>query len=337
MVTLTVGSVIASLSLSAARDETKAQRDRALNLVESLISEVQERSEYDYDFKASKAMKAKCLQGLREITDREDELGRLNVSAIKAHILVVNSLLWENDFKGAKAHLEDARRLLNKLGGENSAQWPVVELCIELKEFETIYFALQGNNELAEKAILEALRIAEKAHQRWPGDFESHFALAQVQSTILSVSLLDLDDLVNSDEILRTLKEMERKYPENKKVAGLLMDAHYQKAIYAYQKEDYNDALVSYENLLEHYDYLKTRGLARTDQHIMAATAYDDQGQIFKKNCDSDSALKCSVKFMELMDEQFHPHYSLSEIRAVEQYINESKKQLNGHATQVNH
>ena len=331
LITLTIGSILASLNLSAARNETEAQRDRAVKLVESLIIEVDDQSWEKGGYYGSEAILEISLRGLREITDREDELGGLEYSVAKAHLLVARATIWTNfDAEQVNFHLKKAQRVLEKLGGEDSDQWPVIELCIELKGTETSYFSLQNKLTLAEKSLLEMLRIAKKTNQRWPDSFEARLALADVQLAIRTspTALRELDTFVGASDVQRTLMELQQEYPGDEKVLGLLMQMHYSDAVMAENRKDYVRMIDDFGKFLEHYESLDAQGLATADQHQNATDVHFSLGKIFRKNRDRDTALKHLGKFMDLLSEQYPHEYSLSEVNAVERYIAEAKKQF---------
>jgi serine/threonine protein kinase len=330
LIVMTLGSVFAALNLSAAQDKTEAERDRALSFLESLISEVQSQSANDKDFAASqfaRAMLDISRQGLNEIVDRKDDQGRLDLSIAIVNAKLCHALLLDNDLERLKVHFEETRQLIQELGGENSEQWPVVELCIEMKEMESHYFSLRQQPERSKDSLHDALSVAKKAHQRWPDNFDAHLAVARVQEAIFSNSATDQNTPDDATETLTTLKELRQADPRNENAIGLLIQTHLGIATWALENNDDSTALASYQTIIEHYDSLDEHSLVGRHLGLAVLSAHHNSGQVYERLGDKENALRHYEDFMNFQSNRYN-YFQLSEMQDLQRYIDKSKKRL---------
>lgn len=334
LLTVTIGSVIASINLSAARDEAEGQRDVAIETLESLIDEVRFKLFEETTFTATEAETALLeisVRGFREITKKNDDSGRLNISTAEANIQFGAVLVRNEDLDQANIHFEEAREILESLGGEDSQQWPVVEQVIELLQNQSCVFSFKDEHRRAGELLLEALRIAKKAHQRWPENFEAHFAVANAHELVLSYpAILQGFPAKGSTaaEAIKVLKELQAKNPGNVEVARLLISIYYSLANYALVNKDYSTVVKNNQAVLEQYDSLHARGGTADQYRNMAVCAHYDLGNTYKTIGDKENALKHSVKFLEWQAERYYSLFTLSDLQGVQREVDELRAEL---------
>lgn len=342
LLTVTIGSVLASLSLSAARHEAEEQRDLTLKTLQSIVDEVQVKLYEATSFNESEAERALLevsVRGFREITERTPDSSSINISSAAANIRLGKLLYAENEYERAKLHFEKGHEILESLGGEDSKNWSVVKLVIELLWHEGGYYSVTGKRHIGEAGLLKAIRVAKKAHQRWPDNFDVHLALARCQEFAFvcppTSSESHSKDLLAADA-LKTLQEMEHKYPQKIEVTELFISVHYGVANYALLRKDYSSVLESYQAFLDQFDRLRSRGSVSKDLRDMEMCAYYDMGKTCKKTGDKESALKHFTKFIEEQKKSYSILFRLNDVLAIQREIDELQEELKTDAISQN-
>ncbi len=229
LLTVTVGSLIASVNLANARSKAQqaatlaeSQRDKAFSTLNRLVYEVNEKFEDDVTDidQIQKTVLDISVRGLRDMASTADDAGNVDVSTAAAHIrlgMVLTRL--ENDTE-ARTHFDKGDEILGRLGGDSSSQWPVLRHMVELKWYRSDLAYNEDDFGESTALLVEAAELAETAFKRWPENFEAHMTLALAQSRLADHSFEEESD--GAEEIIRkaldTLVELEKQYPDNSDV-----------------------------------------------------------------------------------------------------------------------
>ena len=218
LTTVTVGSLIASINLSRARAEAddakeiaERQRDQAFSTLHKLVYEVNEKFEDDTTSidQIQQSVLDISVRGLTDIARTADGAGQTDVSTAAVHLRLGNVLdrladgLKRDRMKAdeAKQHLDRGEAILKRLGGTQSAQWPVVKHCIEARWFRSDYAHAEQDFGQSLKFLREAVAIAGKARKRWPDKYEAGLMLGHAHSRLSDqLYLLGEDDVVPATE-----------------------------------------------------------------------------------------------------------------------------------------
>ena len=174
LVTVTVGSVIASINLSAARSEAQKaarrandQRNRAFATLNRLVYEVNEQFEedvLDVD-EIQHSVLELSVRGLSDIAQQTD--GAADVSSAAAHLRLGIVLTRLDRPDEAAQHFDRGDEILESLGGESS-KWPVVNHMIESLWFRSEHAQYEEDFGTATTRLEDAIDLSKRAHTKWP-------------------------------------------------------------------------------------------------------------------------------------------------------------------------
>lgn len=352
LLTVTVGSVIASVRLAAERRkaeeataEAHSQRDRAFETLESLVLEVNQKFQRDEvsfgprqnQTAARKAMLGISVRGLRQITTTADDAGRLNISTAAAHIRLAKVLAERREDDEAIVHFEKGDRILTQLGGEDSDQLPVAKLVVESAFSRAIHFGQKKDDDRCKELLIDADRIAKKAYKRWPDNFEAHYLLARTQVAV--ASYLSLISAERTGEMLpearKTVMELEKKYPEHDGVYWQGTMVLRISAGFARNEGDNLQAFEYYKRLADRCRTALAKGAESTRYSEWLAISFYEMGACYMKRGDNVNALEHLEKFMEVQNESNSLYYPLSKIQVIQRGIEGLRYQLKNEETKA--
>lgn len=338
LTTVTIGSVIASVNLSTARKRAEqaataaeAQRDQAFETLNSLVYEVNEKFEDDVTDvdEIQKSVLNISVRGLREIASKADGEGRVDVSTAAAHIRLGMVLARLDDVDEAEQHFDRGDEILERLGGETSGKWPVVKLVIESLWSRSDLAYYEDDNGRCDKLMADAVAVARRTHDRSPDNFEAHLTLARAQSKIA-------DHLYNEEyagveqaaaTALKTLIELEEKYPDSDRVFYELTNMYDTNAAHAYSEENFDDALKYFGILVQRCNSALEEDPYASNYADWLIQANHVLGDICRQRGDKKTAIEYLVKAMEAEDRYEH-WIAFETIQSIQRDLDELRDEM---------
>ena len=335
LLTVTIGSVVASFNLAAARRDAqesaqlaRKQRNQAFSTLNRLVYEVNEKFEDDVTDldEIQHSVLEISVRGLSEIASQTD--GAADVSVAAAHLRLGMVLSRLERYDEADVHLDRGDEILDGLGGE-SADWSIVHHMIESLWFRSDHARYLENFGRATSLLEDAVELSRRAQTRWPDDFDVQFAFAQAQSR-----LADYSYRIDSDRTgtlaaaaLETWLKLELEYPANKRVHNETTNMIDTIAVHAYDTEDFDKAQTRYKQLIDRCDAALADdpyALHYSDWLILGHHVLSD---IHKERDEKQKAIHHLIAAMEAQD-RFEHYVDFSVIQDIQRDLDELRDEM---------
>jgi tetratricopeptide (TPR) repeat protein len=344
-----VGSVAASVFLAGARadaeqaaTEAAAQRDQALETLESLVYEVEKEFEDgapdDY-VAAHEIMLDISIRRLREMTPREEDIKRLDVTTASAHISMAKALTKKYDYGKGRRHIETAGQILEKLGGENSDQWQVIKVLLEWHLVRPAFADHEDyikDENVAASAFRDVRRIAKKAVERWPDVLEVKLTYAKclTEITRYNSNSPQLDAVIEEviPEAITFLENLEQVEPGNEKVLQAHRTIYYAIGYKAFYAGEFQEAITAFNIMVPRCESVVENETADIEQYFlsrdMLVIAHEYLGKSYVATNKHKLALKHLVCFLEIQGRDRGGAYTLVELNAIQALVEELREKV---------
>ncbi|MFK7820785.1 MAG: protein kinase [Planctomycetaceae bacterium] len=317
LLTVTVGSVIASINLASARSEAqdaariaKNQRDQAFSTLNRLVYEVNEQFEDDTTSvdEIQQTVLDMCVRGLSDIANQADGEGLTDVSTAAAHLRLGMVLSRLSRYDEADEHLDKGDEILTSLGGEKSDDWQVVGHMIEALGFRSTHALYQEDFGQSTKQLEEAVALAKRAFDRWPDNYQIHLAIAMSQSNLADRNYtLDLDGTVElAESALATWQELEQAYPDDQLIGREMTNTIDTLAVSYFDAEETDKAIKLYDRLINRCDAALATDPEAPDYADWLILAHHVLADIQKEQGEKQKAIDHLVLAMEAEDKFEH-------------------------------
>lgn len=338
LTTITVGSVIASVNLAAARKRAEeaaiaaeSQRDQAFETLNGLVYEVNEKFEDDVTDvdEIQKSVLNISVRGLREIASKADGEGRVDVSTAAAHIRLGMVLARLEDGEEAARHFDRGDEILERLGGETSGKWPVLKLVIESLWSRSDLAYYEDDNGRCDRLMSEAEDVAKRTHDRWPDNFEAHLVFARARSRIADhLYEEEYEDIEKPlATALQTLIELESRYPQDSRVFYEVTNMYDTNAAYAYGEENFDAAQKYFEILVKRCNAALAADPYANNYADWLIQANHVLGDICQQRGDKKAAVRYFVKAMEAED-RFEHWVPFETIQSIQRDLDELRDEM---------
>ena len=214
----------------------------------------------------------------------------------------------------AKQHLDRGEEILERLGGADSDQWPVVKHCIEAKWFRSDYANAEQRYSKSLSFLRDAVRIATSAEKRWPGQYEASLMLAESHSKLSDeMYSQDEDGIVPATQTaIKVWDELEAKYSDKYAVREGAANSIDTLATHYYELDELRKAKPLFEDLISRCEL----ELANDETHSQFADwlilAHHVMSDIEKRLDNKDAAIDHLIAALET-DEQYQ-HWIFQEV-----------------------
>lgn len=318
LLTVTVGSLIASINLAKARQKAQraatlaeSQRDRAFSTLNRLVYEVNEKFEDDTTTmdEIQKTVLDISVRGLSDIAGEADDAGLLDVSTAAAHLRLGMVLTRLGRDDEAAEQLDKGDAILQSLGGETAESWSVTKHMIESFWFRSeLAFNLENYGK-STLMLREAENLAQSAFNRWPDNFDAHFAFAMARSRLADHYYEQSIENGAEETIqaaLSTLTELEERYPNNFEARRETTNIIDTLAIYYYDAEEFDKAIPYYQKLVRRCESALSVDPTAPGFAEWLILAHHVMGDIYKQRNNKDKAIEHLVAAMAAEDKFEH-------------------------------